>query len=435
MAISTIREFLKFEAAGGIVLVIAAALAIVLANSPLGGIYLSFLDIPVAIQFGALEIAKPLLLWINDGLMAVFFFLVGLEIKREFLEGELSSLAQVTLPAMAAVGGMAAPAAIYVLCNLGTPENLNGWAIPAATDIAFALGILALVGSRAPLALKVLLTAIAVIDDLGAIVIIALFYTDDLSVTALYVGAVAIAGLFIINRAGFTHVAGYILIGVVLWVCVLKSGVHATLAGVVTAFFVPLKTRDAAGHSLLKHLEHTLHPWVAFLILPLFAFANAGVSFEGMGLKSLLEPVTLGISLGLFVGKQIGVFGLLWATIHFGLAAMPPGTNWRQLYAVSLLCGVGFTMSLFIGSLAFEHADFEANIRLGVIAGSLVSGVIGFLLLILGPAPKPLAETPASEEVAPEIAAPQEAEPEVAAPQEAAPENAAPGQARPEHER
>ena len=388
MPISTIREFLKLEAAGGIVLVFAAGLAVVLANSPLGGVYQSFLDIPVAVKVGALEIAKPLLLWINDGLMAVFFFLIGLEIKREFLEGELSSLAQITLPAMAAVGGMAAPALIYVLINLGSPDNLNGWAIPAATDIAFALGILALAGSRAPLALKVLLTAIAVIDDLGAIVIIALFYTDNLSLTALYVAAAAIVGLFVINRLGFAHVAGYILIGIVLWICVLKSGVHATLAGVVTAFFVPLKARDAAGHSLLKHLEHILHPWVAFLILPLFAFANAGVSFEGMGLNSFLEPVTLGIALGLFAGKQIGIFGLLWATIRFGLAAMPPGINWRQLYAVSLLCGVGFTMSLFIGSLAFEHSDFDAPIRLGVLTGSICSGVVGYILLIIGPAPK-----------------------------------------------
>ena len=385
---SMLKEFLRLEAASGIILVIAAGFAVVLANSPLGPIYTSFLEIPVAIQFGALEIAKPLLLWVNDGLMAVFFFLVGLEIKREFMAGELRTRAQVTLPALAAIGGMVAPALIYVLINLGSPENLNGWAIPAATDIAFALGILALVGSRAPLALKVLLTTIAVMDDLGAIIIIALFYTDDLSITALYVAFGAIVALFIINRLNFSHVAGYVLIGVVLWVCVLKSGVHATLAGVITAFFVPLETRNQDGHSLLRHLEHTLHPWVAFAILPLFAFANAGVSFAGMGLNSFLEPVTLGISLGLFAGKQIGVFGMLWAAIRFGFAEMPVGVNWRQLYAISLLCGVGFTMSLFIGSLAFEVADFEAPIRLGVITGSIISAVTAYLLLIIGPVPR-----------------------------------------------
>jgi NhaA family Na+:H+ antiporter len=389
MPISMIREFLKFEAAGGIVLIFAAALALVLANSPLDTIYLAFLDIPLAIQVGDLVIAKPMLLWINDGLMAVFFFLVGLEIKREFLEGELASRSQIVLPAMAAVGGMAVPALIYVVINLGHPEHLNGWAIPAATDIAFALGILALLGSRAPLSLKVLLTAIAIIDDLGAIVILAVFYTDDLSLVALGFGFIFLLGLIAINGLKVTRLAPYVLLGIALWICVLKSGVHATLAGVITAFAIPLRTKGDEEHSLLRHVEHELHPWIAFAILPIFAFANAGVSFTGMDLSSLVEPVKLGVSLGLFVGKQIGVFGLLWLCVRLGWSPLPPDTNWVQLYGVALLCGVGFTMSLFIGSLAFEHTSFDAPIRLGVLTGSLVSGLCGYLLLQFGPVGAP----------------------------------------------
>jgi NhaA family Na+:H+ antiporter len=379
------RSFLRLEASGGILLMIAAALALILANTPLGGVYQAFLDIPVAVQLGQLVIAKPLLLWINDGLMAVFFFLVGLEIKREFLEGELSTPSQVALPAIGAVGGMAVPALIYVYLNWGSPEHLNGWAIPAATDIAFALGILALVGSRAPLSLKILLTAIAIIDDLGAIVIIALFYTDQLAVGAVAAGGLFAIALAVLNRLHITRVGPYVLVGIALWICVLKSGVHATLAGVLTAFFIPLKGRDPSGPSPLVQLEHGLHPWVAFGILPLFAFANAGVSFEGLGLGAFVEPVKLGISLGLFLGKQVGVFGLLWLTIVLGLAPKPTGAGWREIYAASLLCGVGFTMSLFIGSLAFEHSDFDAPIRLGVLTGSILSGICGYLLLRAGP--------------------------------------------------
>ena len=389
MPISMIREFLKFEAAGGIVLIFAAALALVLANSPLDTIYLAFLDIPLAIQVGDLVIAKPMLLWINDGLMAVFFFLVGLEIKREFLEGELASRSQIVLPAMGAVGGMAVPALIFVVINLGHPEHLNGWAIPAATDIAFALGILALLGSRAPLSLKVLLTAIAIIDDLGAIVILAVFYTDDLSLVALGFGGIFLLGLIAINGLKVTRLAPYVLLGIALWICVLKSGVHATLAGVITAFAIPLRTKGDEEHSLLRHVEHELHPWIAFAILPIFAFANAGVSFTGMDLSSLVEPVKLGVSLGLFVGKQIGVFGLLWLCVRLGWSPLPLDTNWVQLYGVALLCGVGFTMSLFIGSLAFEHTSFDAPIRLGVLTGSLVSGLCGYLLLQFGPVGAP----------------------------------------------
>jgi NhaA family Na+:H+ antiporter len=377
-----IKQFLKMEASAGMLLIFAAVAALLIANTPLGFLYDSFLNVPVAVQVGQLEIAKPLLLWINDGLMAVFFFLVGLEVKREFMEGELSTPSQIALPAFAAFGGMAVPAAIYVFLNQGDAASLNGWAIPTATDIAFALGILALLGSRVPLSLKVLLTAIAIFDDLGAILIIAFFYTDNLSLAALAGAAVAVIGLIVVNRRGITRPAPFVLLGIILWVCVLKSGVHATLAGVVTAFAIPMTSRDEGG-SLLKHMEYALHPWVAFAILPLFAFANAGVSFSGIGVESFLEPVKLGISMGLFIGKQIGVFLLMWLCIKLSLAPMPPSTNWGQLYGVSLLCGIGFTMSLFIGSLAFEHTGFDAPIRLGVLTGSAICALAGFLVLKL----------------------------------------------------
>lgn len=290
---SLIREFIKLEAAGGLLLIAASVAALILANSPLGYLYTAFLDIPVAIEVGALRIGKPLLLWVNDGLMAVFFFLVGLEIKREFLEGELSSPSRLALPSLAALGGMAVPALIYAVINWDNPQNLNGWAIPAATDIAFALGILALAGSRAPLSLKVLLMAIAIIDDLGAIVIIAIFYTSNLSLPALLLALIAIAGLIVVNRLRITHPAAYLLLGIALWVCVLKSGVHATLAGVITALAIPLAPGKGTEQSILKRLEHDLHPWVTFGILPLFAFANAGVSFAGIGIESFVEPVKL----------------------------------------------------------------------------------------------------------------------------------------------
>ena len=376
-----VSDFLAMETAGGIVLVIASVLALILANSVLGPAYNSFLDTRVAIEIGALEIAKPLLLWINDGLMAVFFFLVGLEIKREFKVGELSSFKQISLPGIAAIGGMVVPALIYVAINWDSPQNLNGWAIPAATDIAFALAVLALLGDRVPSSLKVLLLAIAIFDDLGAIIIIAIFYTYQLSLQSLALALLPLAGLLILNLHGVTKTAPYVVLGIVLWVCVLKSGVHATLAGVITALAIPLIKPQGSSHTLLEDLEHGLHRWVAFGILPLFAFANAGVSFAGISLESFVEPVKLGISLGLFIGKQIGVFGLIWLAITLGLAAMPKGVNWMQLYGVSLLTGIGFTMSLFIGSLAFEHSDFDAPIRLGVIVGSLLSAVAGIALL------------------------------------------------------
>lgn len=383
-ALARLREFLRMEAAGGITLMVAAALALVLANSPLGDWYLWFQEIPGQVQVGALTVAKPLLLWVNDLWMAIFFFLVGLEIKREFLEGQLSTRAELVLPAVAAVGGMAVPALIYVLINWGSVDTLSGWAIPAATDIAFALGILALLGTRAPLSLKVLLTAIAIIDDLGAIVIIAAFYTANLSITSLALAAGAVVGLVILNRLRVTHAAAYIIVGAILWVCVLKSGVHATLAGVITALAIPLRVSSDDEHSLLRHLEHMLHPWVAFLILPTFAFANAGVSFAGIGLASFLDPVTLGIALGLLVGKQVGVFVPLWICIRMGLAPMPAGANWRQLYGVALLCGVGFTMSLFIGGLAFEGTGFDAAVRIGVLGGSVVAALAGYAVIRFG---------------------------------------------------
>ena len=378
-----IREFFRLESAGGLLLVAAAVLAVAMANSPLGSFYQAFLDTRLEVRVGALEIAKPLLLWINDGLMAVFFFLVGLEIKREFLEGELSSPARIALPGIGAIGGMAVPALIYVALNWESSENLNGWAIPAATDIAFALAVLSLLGDRIRTSLKALLLAIAIFDDLGAIIIIALFYTQELSVGALIGAAVPLVALVVVNRLGVQRLAPYVLLGIVLWVLVLKSGVHATLAGVVTALAIPLTPKGDGRASLLKHAEHALHPWVAFAILPLFTFANAGVSFAGIGLASLAEPVKLGISLGLFLGKQVGVFGTMWLGIVAGFATMPRATSWMQLYGVALLTGIGFTMSLFIGSLAFEHSAFDAPIRLGVIVGSLASALMGYIVLRL----------------------------------------------------
>ncbi|MBD1545145.1 Na+/H+ antiporter NhaA [Roseibium aggregatum] len=376
-----ISDFLKMEATGGLFLVAATVLAMVMANSSLLDTYTAFLGIPVAVQFGELEIAKPLLLWINDGLMAIFFFLVGLEIKREFRIGELSSPAQVALPGLAAIGGILVPAGIYTLFNLSDPGGLNGWAIPAATDIAFALAVVSLLGNRVPGSLKILLLAIAIFDDLGAIVIIAIFYTSGLSLTVLALAVIPIAILFILNRMGVTKASPYIVVGVVLWTIVLKSGVHATLAGVITAFAIPLTKAEGAHHSVLEELEHGLHRWVAFGILPLFAFANAGVSFAGIGWDSFTEPVKLGISLGLFAGKQIGVFLTVWLAVTLRVAPMPRDANWGQIYGVALLCGIGFTMSLFIGTLAFETQSYVAQLRLGVLTGSIASAVLGYLLL------------------------------------------------------
>jgi NhaA family Na+:H+ antiporter len=339
----------------------------------------------VGVRVGNLAIDKALLLWINDGLMAVFFFLVGLEIKRELLDGELSDPARITLPAIAAVGGMAVPAAIYIYFNYGTPAAMTGWAIPMATDIAFALGILSLLGNRVPVSLKLFLLTLAIIDDLGAIIIIALFYSSEISLSSLAVSGAALGVLLAINRSRVMQIAPYILVGVVLWVAVLKSGVHATLAGVVLAFFIPLKKDGEHHNSPLHHLEHTLHPYVALLILPLFAFANAGIPLEGIAPGALLEPVPLGILLGLFLGKQIGVFGFSWLAVKLRLGKLPEGSGWIGLYGVSALCGIGFTMSLFISSLAAEEAGtgLIAQHRLGILSGTLLSAVTGYLVLRL----------------------------------------------------
>ncbi len=379
--LTAIREFLRLEAAGGIVLVCAATAAMLLANSPLSALYDGLLATPVAVQIGALAIAKPLLLWVNDGLMAVFFFLVGLEIKREILEGELSSLSQTALPAAGAVGGMVLPILIYLAFNLDEPVALRGWAIPAATDIAFALGVLSLVGSRVPSSLKVFLLALAIMDDIGAILIIALFYAGDLSLLSLGLALVGVAALVAMNRLGVTRLAGYILIGIAVWVCVLKSGIHATRAGVAVAFCIPLGRGRSGDDSPLKQLEHALHPWVAFGILPAFAFANAGVSLSGLSASALFTPVPLGIAAGLFIGKQLGVFGCVVAAVRLGWCRLPPGVTWRHLYGVALLTGIGFTLSLFIGTLAFGGEVFAAEVRIGVIGGSLLSAALGYGIL------------------------------------------------------
>lgn len=370
-----LREFLALEAAGGMLLAAAATLAMLLANSPLAHLYDALLDLRIEVRVGALEIAKPLLLWVNDGLMALFFFLVGLELKREALEGELSSPAQVLLPAVAAAGGMATPAAIYAAFNWGDPVTMQGWAIPAATDIAFALGVLSLLGERVPAGLKVFLLTLAILDDLGAIVVIALFYTADLSGVSLAAAGAALAALFALSRLGVARAAPYLLVGLVLWVSVLKSGVHATLAGVALALFIPREQGRA--------LESDLHPPVAYAILPLFAFANAGVSLADVSVESFLEPVPLGIAAGLLAGKVLGVFGASFLVIRSGLAPMPSGANWGSLLGTAFLCGIGFTMSLFIAGLAFEHAggEYTVQTRLGILCGSLASALAGYALL------------------------------------------------------
>jgi len=375
-------QFLKLEAAGGVLLVVASAVAMIWANTPGGDLYFGLLGTKVSVLFGDAGLSKTLLHWINDGLMAIFFLLVGLEIKREVMEGNLSSLSQAALPSIAAVGGMVVPAAIYLALNWGNPFTTNGWAIPAATDIAFALGILALLGRRAPASLKIFLLAVAIIDDLGAIVIIALFYTADLSQEALGLAGLGVIGLVVLNRAGVTRIAPYVLVGVFLWTCVLKSGVHATLAGVALAFAIPLRGREP-GDGPLVRLEHMLHPWVAFGILPVFAFANAGVPLAGLSFSALLDPVTLGIILGLFVGKQVGVLATTWMAIRLGLGVLPDGSRWIQVYGVAVLTGIGFTMSLFIGELAFEGGDQSAAVRVGVLSGSLLSAVVGYAVLFL----------------------------------------------------
>lgn len=375
------KAFLQHEAAGGVVLLIAAVLGLVLQNSVLSWLYDALLETPLTIRVGALMIDKPLLLWINDGLMAIFFFLVGLEIKRELVVGELSTPKQASLPVIAALGGMLVPALIYSSINWTDNTALHGWAIPAATDIAFAVGVLALLGPRIPPALKVFLLALAIIDDLGAIVIIAFFYTSDLSLAALALAGVGIAALVVLNRRGVTAIAPYALVGLFIWLCVLKSGVHATLSGVVTALAVPLTARPGDKRGTLERLEEALGPWVTFGVLPLFAFANAGVSLAGMTLAKVFSAIPMGIALGLFIGKPIGIFSFSLAAIGLKVAGKPEGSTWPQVFGVAILGGIGFTMSLFIGMLAFVDAERAAEIRIGVLLGSIASAVAGYIFL------------------------------------------------------
>jgi NhaA family Na+:H+ antiporter len=373
--------FFHHEAAGGLVLLAAAVAALIASNSALAWLYDGFLDTPVGVRVGPLALDKPLLLWINDGLMAIFFFLVGLEIKRELLSGELSTFGQAALPTVAAVGGMAVPALIYVAINWGDAAALRGWAIPSATDIAFAVGALALLGPRIPSSLKIFLLALAILDDLGSIVIIALFYTEHLSGLSLALASAGIVVLWTLNARGIARLAPYALTGVFIWVCVLKSGVHATLAGVVVALAIPMSRNLESEPSLLEQLEESLHPWVAFAVLPLFAFANAGVSLHGLSLAKLMEPIPLGIAAGLFLGKTVGIFAAAWMAVASGLAAKPEGATWAQVLGVAMLGGIGFTMSLFVGMLAFPDPAQAAPLRLGVLAGSLVSAIAGYLVL------------------------------------------------------
>jgi NhaA family Na+:H+ antiporter len=385
--LQALREFLRLQSAGGILLLLAAALALVISNSPLSPQYRMLLELHVGPTFGPLSLDQSLLHWINDGLMALFFFLVGLEIKREVLEGELSSPRQVALPGLCAVGGMAAPALVYLGFTWATPDIRGGWAIPAATDIAFAMGVMALLGSRVPEGLKIFLLALAIIDDLGAIVIIAIFYTADLSLLSLGLAAIGILGLVLLNRLGVLRLAPYVLLGLFIWACVLESGVHATMAGVAIAFAIPLKTKSGPPeHAPLRRCEHALHPWVTFVIMPIFAFANAGVPLGGgVGMQAFTQPLGLGVAAGLFVGKQLGVMLVAILGSALGLFRLPDRVTWIQMYGASVLTGIGFTMSLFIGTLAFAGPESAAPLRLGVLAGSILSAVVGYVVLRLAP--------------------------------------------------
>ena len=381
MAIQRIKAFFDLEASGGIVLALAAVVAMIVANSPLNTWYEAFIHAPVAIQIGSFAIAKDAHHWINDGLMAIFFFLVGLELKREVLIGELSNVKQIILPAGAAVGGMIFPAIVYLIFNYNQPEYWKGWAIPAATDIAFAIGILSLLGNRVPNSLKVFLVSIAIFDDIGAILIIALFYTSELSLSSLALAGLCLPFLYLLNRRNVTKITPYIFIGVIMWIAVLKSGIHATLAGVVLALFIPMFDKTDPEHSPLEELEHDLQNTVSYAILPLFAFANSGISLAGTGIGDLFHSVPLGIAAGLFIGKQMGVMVACWLIFKSGISKMPNGMNFQQIYGAALLCGVGFTMSLFIGGLAFEGGDYIFDERLGIIMGSIVSGIAGYIML------------------------------------------------------
>lgn len=387
---SVVRNFLRLEAASGILLMVAACAALLLANSPFAGWYDVLLQTPVAIAVGDFGIHKPLLLWINDGLMAVFFFLVGLELKREVMEGELRHKDQIALPAIAAAGGMVVPALVYFIFNHSHADAIQGWAIPTATDIAFALGVLSLLGSRIATSLKIFLMTLAIFDDIGAIVIIAIFYTSELATSALLIAGSALVVLYIMNRRRVMSIAAYLIVGMILWASVLKSGVHATLAGAALALFIPMRNPAHPDQSPLRDIEKDLHPTVAFGILPIFAFANAGVVIGGDLGVQMSAPITLGIMSGLFIGKQLGVFASVWLAVKLGMARLPSGVSWLQLYGVALLCGIGFTMSLFIGSLAFENStDQHTNqVRLGIIVGTVLSAIAGYLILRFASNPK-----------------------------------------------
>ncbi len=389
-----LKDFLKLGSAGGILLMIAAVLAIILANSPLAEVYTSFIDLPVSVKVGSFKIAKPLLLWINDGFMSLFFLLVGLELKREMLEGELSTPANIALPALGALGGMLVPAGIYVAFNFNDPVAISGWAIPTATDIAFALGILSLLGSRVPISLKIFLTSLAIFDDIGAVLIIAIFYTANISFSALAVVGICLLVLFYFNKRGFTEKMPYFAVGLIMWIALLKSGVHATLAGVLLALFIPI--RDAEGASPLRELEHDLHTVIAFGILPLFAFANSGIVLLGVAPEAIFNSVSNGIIAGLFIGKQLGIFFFCWVGVKLNIARLPQQISWKTLYGTAVLCGIGFTMSLFIGSLAFTGPKLFDE-RIGIVFGSLLSGVLGYSILSFS-----LKKTPAATETTPQ---------------------------------
>ena len=387
---TSLQKFFTTEAIGGMLLLAAAVMAMILKNSAYGDNYSAFLETPVAVTIGvmdgALDIKKPLLLWINDGLMAIFFFMIGMEVKREILIGQFSDIKQTILPIIAGIGGIAVPAIFYFLLTADNPEAIQGWAIPTATDIAFALGILALVGPGVPVALKLFLMTLAIIDDIGALAIIAFFFTSKLSMAAIIVAGISVVALITMSMRGVTRLAPYIFVGLILWASVLKSGVHATLAGVILGFCIPMGPREPGREteSPLQMLIHEVHPWAAFFILPLFAFANAGISLAGMKLADLFTGVPLAIMVGLLVGKQVGVFGFSWLAIKMKLCELPEGISWQQLYGAAILCGVGFTMSLFIGSLAFEEGGVLGTTRpdrLGIIAGSLLAGIAGFVVL------------------------------------------------------
>ena len=398
--VKQLREFLRLESAGGILLVIAMALAMIVVNTNLWPLYKGLLAIPLEIRIGEFEIAKPLLLWINDGLMAIFFFLIGLEVKREVLEGELSDPAQIMLPAIAAVGGVIVPALVFTLFNYGDDAAMKAWAIPTATDIAFALGILSLLGKRVPASLKLFLLTLAIIDDLVAILIIAIFYSVDISTLSLIVAGLAYVALVVQNLRGVMRLTSYLVFGLIMWAAVLKSGVHATIAGVLLAFTIPLKHPEGKQFSPLRNLEHDLHPTVVFFILPLFAFANTGIPLDGMNMETLLQPEPFGIAMGLFIGKQLGVFTFTWAAVKTGIAKLPFKVGWLEIYGLSVLTGIGFTMSLFISSLAFEEGATNLNAdRLGILTGSFASALLGYVVLYFALRNKePIKEDKAIEE-------------------------------------